>query len=75
MPFFVYAFLGRAAEHPEPHVAPDLVLEKTFLMAPPIQSKKNTSMSLFVKKIFDKLHASHQSWKKQMFQYKSLKIN
>ena len=26
--------------------------------------KKNTNMLIFVKQIFEKLHASHQSWKK-----------
>ena len=29
--------------------------------------EKNTNMLFFVKQIFEKLHASHQSWKKQFF--------
>ena len=37
--------------------------------------KQNTNMLIFVKQIFEKLHASHQSWKKQKFQYTPLKIN
>ena len=28
-----------------------------------------------VKKIFEKLHASHQNWKKEMFKYNRLKLN
>ena len=30
---------------------------------------------MFREKIFEKLHASHQRWKKQMFRHNPLKIN
>ena len=36
---------------------------------------KNTKMLNFVKTFFEKLHASHQCWKKQMFPYNLLTIN
>ena len=37
--------------------------------------QKNTNMPFFVKQIFEKLHASSQSWKKQTFRYNLLKFN
>ena len=59
----IWEFTGSRMDHSSPNYVARLFYFKK-IKKNDNTDQKNTNMLIFVKNIFEKLHASHQSWKK-----------